>query len=187
MSADPVLIDNAGFEEPVLDDGVWTATEHPYWTLGFYDLLGGDPEFWLPGFESGGVWNPDAATGFSGSAAFAGQNIGWAESNIGIDFGLSQVLDATLQADAEYVLSVQLGNPFYNESDETAPYRIELLADGELLASDSGESPIADTWELHSLTRTSLAGRDLSPLLAGIFEFPECSGSGYRDGVTSSS
>lgn len=149
-----VLVQNAGFEEPVLADGVFTTEDGPHWKLGFYDVFV-DPALWILGDDDGGVWNPDAADGFSDGAAFAGQNAGWAISHTGFDAGLSPILDATLEPDTEYVLSVQAGNPFYNESDETAQYRIELLAGGVLLASDSGDSPVADTWELHSLTYNS--------------------------------
>ncbi len=42
--------------------------------------------------------------------------------------GLAGELAATLQSDTEYVLSAHVGNPFYNESNKTADYRIELLA-----------------------------------------------------------
>ena len=146
---------NAGFEEPVLADGQETTfADGSHWKLGFVNVAA-DPTLWVPGGDDGGVWNPDAGSGFTDGAAFAGQNTGWAISHTGFDAGMSQILSDTLQADTEYVLSVQVGNAFYNESDETAPYRIELLAGGVLLQSDTGASPVADTWELHSLTYQS--------------------------------
>jgi len=147
------LVCNGGFEEPELPDGEYTDTDGPCWKLGFYDILS-DPTLWMPGGADGGVWNPDAASGFTGGA-FAGENTGWATSSIGYDAGLSQVLDVTLEEDTEYLLSLEVGNPFYNESDLTAPYRVELLAGGVLLASDTDESPVADTWQEHTLVYNS--------------------------------
>jgi PKD repeat protein len=151
---DLIRVFDSGFENPALADGGYTSSDGDYWKLGFYEL-GEDVSTWVPGGSDGGVWNPDAGDGFAGGAAFAGQNTGWAVSHVGFDAGLSQVLEATLQADTEYSLSVEVGNAFYNESDNTAPYRVELLAGGVLLASDSGDSPNAGAWELHSLIHDS--------------------------------
>jgi len=68
---------------------------------------------------------------------------------------MAQILGANLLANTDYVLSAQVGNPFYNGSDTTAPYRIELLAGGTLLASDTGAPPAADSWALNGLTYNS--------------------------------
>ena len=105
--------------------------------------------------EHAGVWNPDARSGFSDDAVIVGRNVGWASSGKAVEGGLSQILDSTLQADAEYVLNVRVGNPLYNKSDETAPYRLELWAGDVLVASDTGDSPPANTWESRSLTYVS--------------------------------
>ncbi len=176
------VVGNTGFEDPVQADGTWGLPA--IWQIGFYDLAV-DPTVWVLGVLGGddaGVWNPDAGVGFSDGAAFAGQNAGWVVSNSGLDVGLSQILDVELEDDTEYVLSVQVGNPFYNESDETAPYRIELLANGILLEYDSGDSPVADTWELHSLTYHSannpeLVGEALEIRLMAV-EYTDASGAG---------
>jgi len=80
---------------------------------------------------------------------------------------LPQVLPATLKPNTKYVLNVQVGNAFYNTSDETAPSRSELLAGGVLLASDSDDSPAAGTWDLRSLTYNSAEN---SELLGGMLE-----------------
>jgi hypothetical protein len=160
--ADEIVILNAGFEDPVIADGDWDY-EVPGWSPGYYDQNGtADPTVWHDGTDivDAGAWNPDDEIGFPGGMAPEGQNVGYAISThdettdpITIwDVGLSQVLADTLQADTEYVLSVQVGNAFYNESDVTADYRLELLAGGVLLKMDAGASPLAGEWELQSLT-----------------------------------
>jgi len=154
VEVDMNLVRNPGFEEPVLADGESTETDIPHWKPGFYEILV-DPLLWIPGGNYGGVWNPDAIGGFSSSAAPEGQNTGWATSGAEIDAGLSQVLIATLEVDTVYTLSVEVGNAFYNGSDFTAPFRIELLAGGMPLTSIGGDSPAADTWEIHTLTYNS--------------------------------
>ncbi|HAK97012.1 MAG TPA: hypothetical protein DCM87_18980, partial [Planctomycetes bacterium] len=152
VEVDMTLVRNAGFEDPRLADGDWI-TGGTHWNTGSYDAA--DRTVWIPGWDDAGVWNPDAADGFSGSAAFAGQNTGWVISWAQYDGGLSQVLFARFEADTEYVLSAQVGNAFYNGSDATAPYRLELWAGDVLLASETGAAPAADTWELKSLTYAS--------------------------------
>jgi len=145
-------LQNAGFEKPTRANGHFGSA--PGWVEGRYDLA--SPGTWISGaVGDAGNWNPDAADGFSDGAAWAGQNSGWAISHTETDVGLSQVLNTTLQAETTYVLSLQIGNAFYNESDVTADYRIELLAGGVILQSDTGPAPAADTWELQSLTFNS--------------------------------
>ncbi len=165
--ADELTVFNAGFEDPALPDGEWIPNPNQgwftadmvAWELGYYDVF--DPGEWFPGEENfpdqedAGVWNPDAGSGFTGSKAFAGENTGWALSAGGLEWGLSQIVTDTLQANTKYVLGAQVGNAFYNASDVTADYRLELLAGNILLATDSGASPHADSWESHSLTYKS--------------------------------
>jgi hypothetical protein len=160
-SADIIII-NPGFEDPALADGEWIEGGTG-WSQGYYDLNGtGDPTVWHDGTAEGyaGVWNPDADGGFPDGVAPEGQNTGWAETYVQPDvdpptvwdFGLSQVLTDTLEADTQYILGAQVGNAFYNESDVTSDYRLELLAGGVLLGTDAGASPAAGEWAHHSLT-----------------------------------
>ena len=151
--ADVIAVLNAGFEDPVMGDDEFTTTGGPNWDLGFYDVA--SPTTWQPGgVDEAGIWNPPIALGYT-DGAFAGENVGWAISHIGVDRGLSQILTDTLQANMEYHLELQVGNSLYNQSDQTAPYRFELLAGGVLLQSATGDSPVADTWGLRTLTYTS--------------------------------
>lgn len=89
----------------------------------------------------------------------AGNHSGWAFSGADTDVGFSQVLEETFKANTKYVLSVRIGNPFYNGiyngSDMTAPFRIELLAGGVILESITGDSPVAGLWQQQSLTYVS--------------------------------
>jgi hypothetical protein len=81
----------------------------------------------------------------------------YATSGAGYDKGMSQILSATLQANTQYDLSALVGNPFlFNGSTTTADYRIELLAGGVVLDSDTGSSPADDTtWKSAGLTYNS--------------------------------
>jgi hypothetical protein len=149
----PITILNAGFEDPLLAvDGDFGSATH--WDEGTYAEA--NPGVWMPGVTNdAGNWNPDPADGFTDGAAFAGKHVGWTTSYTGVDGGLAQVLADTLQANTEYVLSVQVGNSFYNANNVSADNRIELLAGGALLASITGTSPGTDSWELHTLTYSS--------------------------------
>jgi len=149
----PVPIVNAGFEDPILGEGGWTSTPTA-WTNGYYDVTA--PGVWVVGDSGSGAYNPTAADGYGGVAA-EGYNLMAATSSAGYDKGMNQVLSATLQANTQYELSALVGNPFlFNGSTATADYRIELLAGGVLLASDTGPSPADDTtWTVARLTYDS--------------------------------
>jgi hypothetical protein len=148
-----VPIGNPGFEVPELADGGWTSTP-PAWTEGYYDVT--DPGVWVVGDSEAGVYNPTAADGYGGVAP-EGDNVMYATSGAGYDKGMSQVLSANLQANTRYDLSALVGNPFlFNGSTTTADYRIELLAGGAVLESDTGSSPADDTtWKTASLSYNS--------------------------------
>ena len=142
-ASDQLGVTNGGFELPVLSNGSWNTSGGPGWTVMN---------------SSGGIWNPDSGSGFPGGAVPEGQNLGWAggASGTGSDGGLSQVLQgATLEANTQYVLSAQVGNPFFNPNTSGSPFRIELLAGGVLLKVLSSTSPIAGQWQAHSLTYNS--------------------------------
>ncbi len=185
-----IAIKNSGFEELDLDDGEWVAAGGPDWRFGQYNAFQ-DPnrETWVPGGPidraDAGVWNPDGTTGFPASTAFEGNNTGWAISGIGVDFGLYQVLDADLVANTEYQLTVQVGNPFYNERNESAPYRIELVAGGVVVASQTDDSPRSGRWAEASLIYQSanhpnLVGQALEIRLLAVEFVDEQGVDGYQ-------
>jgi len=140
-----ITVGNAGFEDPVLEDG-GDEPNPPSWTDGYYDVA--DPNVWVADEALAGVYNPTAAMGYGGVVP-EGENAGYTTAHSSRDRGLSQVLSATLEANTRYELSVLVGNPYlFNGSTTTANYRVELLAGGVLLASDTGPSPANDqTWK----------------------------------------
>jgi hypothetical protein len=151
-----ISINNAGFEAPVLADGAATSTP-PAWTDGYYNVA--EPGVWVVGDAEAGAYNPVAGADYNGVAP-EGENVMYATSGVGFDRGMSQVLSAKLEANTQYILSALVGNPFlFNESTAAGNYRIELLAGGVLLKSDTGASPANDkTWKTASLTYDSGAG-----------------------------
>jgi autotransporter-associated beta strand protein len=138
-AATPVAVANPGFEDPVLADGASQNTV-PGWSSGRYDVS--NPGVWITGATGTGVQNVSTAEYTSGLAP-EGQNMAFATSATGFDSGLGQVLAATLQPDADYALTVKIGNPFLLNGGLAPDYRIELLAGGVLLASTPG-SPLGD-------------------------------------------
>jgi hypothetical protein len=151
-----VSIVNPGFETPVLADGAATSTP-PAWTDGYYNVA--EPGVWVVGDAETGAYNPVAGADYNGVAP-EGKNVMYATSGVGFDRGMSQVLSAKLEANTQYILSALVGNPFlFNGSTAAGNYRIELLAGGVLLKSDTGASPANDkTWKTASLTYDSGAG-----------------------------
>ena len=148
----PITITNPGFENPALADGVWQDTI-PGWAQGKYNVLA--PTVWVVGDSGAGVYDVSTAE-YAGGAAPEGENMGYATSAAGYDAGINQVLSATLQANAQYVLSVKVGNPFLYNEGLTADYRIELAAGGVVVASAAGPSPANDaTFATASLTFNS--------------------------------
>ncbi len=132
VCGDVLPIENAGFENPVLADDEFSVTA-PGWDL--YN-----PAKLAP-IGVHGCWNPP--TGAYPDEAPEGDNVGWVywlfEEPKAI-LGMSQTLEATLQADTTYTLTVQVGNTnVYNDFLELAGfpgYRIELLAGDTVLAAD---------------------------------------------------
>ena len=182
--AETLIVLNASFEDPAIADGDWIteATPDHGWDLGFYDVT--NPAEWMAGTD-GGIWNPDVGIGYPNGSTPDGENAAYAETNAGVDVGLSQVLEDTLRANTQYDLSVQIGNPIYNESDTTADYRIELLAGGALLGSATGNSPTAGVWEAQTLTVTSSSnpaqlGQPLEIRLFAVEYVDEAGGGGYE-------
>lgn len=155
-----VNIVNAGFEDnyfgsnlPEVFNGVVPATAFP---------VGPAPNGWnaygsVGGSSSIGILNPgtlenDGATFFTNGAA-EGNNVALTfNSNEagGAEFGIEQILTASLQANTQYILSFAIGNiasgistvaPFSSfgsfDLNGFPGYRVDLLAGGVVIASDN--------------------------------------------------
>jgi hypothetical protein len=123
----PVPIANAGFEDPVVENG---------------SFQGGLPVGWTSfGTASFGILNP-STTDYLAEAP-EGQNVAGIYNAV-TEAGLSQTLSGSagqLIAGASYSLSVKVGNP---ESIVGFPgYKIQLLASGTVLAENDNTSPPA--------------------------------------------
>ncbi|MEO1529037.1 MAG: PEP-CTERM sorting domain-containing protein [Planctomycetota bacterium] len=102
------------------------------------------------------------------------------------EYGFEQTLDATLQADSDYRLTVEVGNiasgfatngTFFN-LDEFPGYRVDLLAGGQVLASDlnsltidEGEFALA-TIDFRAGADHALIGEALGIRLVSLNEIP---------------
>ena len=116
--ATPVVIENAGFEDPVLGDGAFV-DGIPGWS----EYNGGWP----------GVWNVEA--GEYALEAPEGSNVGWLWES-GAGSGANQVLSGAtglFELDADYSMDFFVG---YANSYANPGYQIQLLAGGTVLAED---------------------------------------------------
>lgn len=145
-----IPIENAGFEIPVLEDGVFTAgfsqgEPIPGWTpYDPNDLITGIP------LTLGGVLYTDVGTINPLSAQYPneppeGQNVGYSfvvnPFGSGV-VGFTQTLDTFLTVNTKYTLQVEVGNPqgvdqFGNDYTGFPGYRVELVAGGNVLAADN--------------------------------------------------
>ena len=150
---------NGSFETLALNDDVWSTTENiavwstPPWSTQ-YKRVGTNN--WVPDTSpNGGAVTPNAAYGYGGIAA-EGKSLGYVRTDLKSDHCLYQELAISLQALRTYDLSVKVGNPSLYNNWATVAYRVELLAGGVVIASDSGASPADDlTWTTASVSYTS--------------------------------
>jgi len=150
---------NGSFETLALNDDVWSNTKNiavwstPPWSTQ-YKRVGTNN--WVPDTSpNGGAVTPNAAYGYGGIAA-EGKSLGYVRTDLESDHCLYQELAISLQAFRTYDLSVKVGNPARYNNGATVAYRVELLAGGVVIASDSGASPADDlTWTTASVSYTS--------------------------------
>ena len=114
-----ITIDNPGFEDPVLAEDDWTWLDVPGWT-------------WVGG-EGPGVWHVTSAD-FDPVLAPEGQNVLYTENAVGDVGGVTQVLTETFTANADYTLTVEIGNSYYYYF---SGYSVQLLAGGTVIAEDN--------------------------------------------------
>ncbi|MHC4565292.1 MAG: LamG-like jellyroll fold domain-containing protein [Planctomycetota bacterium] len=139
----PITIVNPGFEDPVLAEDDWTWGDVPGWTL-----VGGE----ATDIEGSGVWNVTSAD-FDPVLAPEGENVLYTEYlPEGVAKGVTQVLTETFTANADYMLTVEVGNSnyYYNGG-----YSIQLLAGGVVIAEDNDTLwPDYKTWATSTVVYT---------------------------------
>lgn len=119
LGQSPVPIVNPGFEDPVLEDGIFQNSA-PGWTV-------------IGTATTIGVLNPTVAD-YPGGAP-EGANVAMIDGTVG-EAGLGQVLNTSLVANAEYTLTAEVGNTNFYAAGFPG-YRVQLLAGGDVLAEDN--------------------------------------------------
>jgi len=125
-AAQPVAITNPGFENPVLSDGSIQNGAVPGWSA-----FNG---------ASISVLDPSSSLDLT-SEAPEGENVGVVVSSAS-ENGLSQTLGSPFQADAGYSLTLKVANTKFTSG--FPGYRIQLLANGTVLAEDDNSQTIAE-------------------------------------------
>ena len=164
-ASQPVAISNPGFETPALADGSIQNGNVPGWTAYNGGLIG--------------VIDPSSAADLTAEAP-EGENLGLITSS-STENGFSQTLGSALQADASYVLTVVVANTKFTGG--FPGYRIQLLANGTVLAEDDNSQVIAEdslatrtvTYTYHAGLHSALVGQPLEIRLLskGIQPFEE--------------
>jgi hypothetical protein len=132
--AAPVAVVNAGFEDPPLADNVSTDDDLPGWA-GSYGVLA-DHNF--------GAF--DVPTSFFPAEAPEGENVAYIQ-----DGAIFQELADSL-APGDYTLTVQVGQSLV---DPTSPFRVQLLAAGNLKAEATAPVAAAGTFATVTVTYTA--------------------------------
>jgi hypothetical protein len=148
-----LTINNPGFEAFSL--GLNTFSTHI--GMGFTNqILSGDP---IPGWVlngHGGTWRPD--TSFYPSGVPEGVNVAFLEYESIHSSVLSQVLADVLTANTVYTLSVKVG---HRADYNLAPFRVQLLAGGEVLSQETLASIPAGQFQTVTVTFTAPADHPL--------------------------
>ncbi|GCE59896.1 PEP-CTERM sorting domain-containing protein [Microcystis aeruginosa] len=137
-----LTVANNSFETPVVTS--------PSGSISSTGLVGG----WRFAGGAQGFFNPSLGETFSPGFGYGpspvlpdGNQVAW--SNGGT---ISQTLSATLQTNTKYTLGVYVGR---RQNVAFAGYNIELYAGGNFLASNSGVTPAAGTFEYVTVDYTS--------------------------------
>ena len=169
------FIENPSFEAPALDDGTFTLTPPPGWNL--FDDFGFVPQSPTSTSSKVNVHNPTLSE-YPGGVP-QGQNVAGVyltqAPNVA-SVGLIQTLDAVVQPNTQYTLTVDVGNPAgINEvgADLTGfpGYRVLLLAGGEIVAVDDNSLNIEEgffatsTVSFTAADGESFVGKNLGILL----------------------
>jgi len=149
-AANPLPVRNAGFEQPVVGNDGSTGPIPSDWTA----LNGGAVN----------VLNPSTAD--LSAEAPEGFNVASVTSSA-LETGLGQILTSQLQADAGYTLVVKVANTLFTTG--FPGYRVQLVADGTVLAEDDNSQSIPEdavvtstvTYTYNSGLHAALVGKPL--------------------------
>lgn len=121
------------------------------------DLGNGDFTYTADGWNvsNGGVFDPDASSGYPGGNAPEGENVAWVYNG----GALTQNLGIQLSANTSYVLSTRIGTPNGNGGDR-GTYRLELRAGSEVIQSKQGAAPVGGSWQTQTITYNSGSNPD---------------------------
>ena len=143
VKAASIEVSNSGFEEPnlvgvkpTIGEEVFTFATPPGWIL--YDPAGLIPANTNLSTAYPGVWNPSST--FFTDEAPEGNNVGaiFLNQTPGSGMvGLTQTLVNTLQANTEYTLQVEVGNPGSPFFAGFPGYKVQLLAGDTVVAEDN--------------------------------------------------
>lgn len=154
--ADAALLNiaNSGFEDPVLAPGDYTPNSLPGWNA--YD-----PNGVYSANSAYGVFNPTSTNAYLGGVP-EGNNDAYVYVVDNSVAGISQTLSDVLTANTQYNLTVDVGNPAaYTGFPELAGfpgYAVQLLAGGNVLASESSLTLGEGTFGTSTLSYTATAG-----------------------------
>ncbi|MFN6471917.1 MAG: calcium-binding protein [Nostoc sp. SerVER01] len=182
-SSTSIFIENAGFEEPELEDGSFNIADVPGWLV--YDPNGYIPEN-PNGIETSNYDVLDPNTEYFINEAPEGENVAdlyvVQPPGSGGVLGLFQELDTVLTANTEYTLQVEVGNigGIYIGIDLSGfpGYRVELLAGDTVIAADNNSVFIEDkTFETSTVKFTATEsnpylGQNLGIRLINLIEGP---------------
>jgi hypothetical protein len=132
-----ILVENSGFEDPVLAEDDWTWLDVPGWTP--------------VGVDGVGIWHVTLSD-FDPVLAPEGQNVLYTEYTVGDAGGVAQVLTETFADATDYTLTVEVGNSYYYYF---AGYSVQLLAGGVVIAEDNDTLwPDYKTWATSTVAYT---------------------------------
>lgn len=143
-----LLVLNADFEKFIPNREIWDNSNKadlwsaPPWITKFKHV--GTNTWMLDTSPNGGAVTPSVAYGYGGNTG-KGKSLGYIKTDPKSDHCLQQDLSFALQSSRTYDLSVKVGNPSGFNEGPGAAYRVELLAGGAVIASDSGSSPADDS------------------------------------------
>lgn len=150
VKAAEIAISNSGFEEPslaglepIVGEEIFTFTTPPGWQL--YDPNGLIPADTNLATSYPGVWNPSPT--FFADEAPEGENIGAIFLNQALNSGVvgfTQTLANTLQANTEYTLKVEVGNPGSDFFAGFPGYGVQLLAGNTIIAEDNNTLAVVE-------------------------------------------